>query len=237
MENAPGTEPGQRAIAVLYRNCEGNGGAVVVVVYEGPSELNGAPIVAIITGLVTPSTNTKTGPMAQLWILDATTEPHVAVKTGEDESVCGDCPARNKWCYVTTFKGRSQFTGHGNVEDIKNIPQIYSSEWFSDSVLMETQLQFLLKPFEKLEGGYVALLVTPMPGSIAIANFDTTAWPQWIRSAIRQKLLDAGGVPSVCALQILEDYAGNPYVLPVMKQDTKSPASIVELVTDDGDPA
>jgi hypothetical protein len=43
--------------------------------------------------------------MAQLWILDATTEPHVAVKTGEDESVCGDCPARGKWCYVTTFQG------------------------------------------------------------------------------------------------------------------------------------
>ena len=76
-----------------------------VVVYEGPSELNGKPIVAIVTGLVTPSTNRKTGPMAQLWILDATTEPHVAVKTGEDESVCGDCPARNKWCYVTTFQG------------------------------------------------------------------------------------------------------------------------------------
>ena len=76
-----------------------------MVVYEGPSELNGKPIVAIITGLVTPSTNRKTGPMAQLWILDATTEPHLAVKTGEDESVCGDCPARNKWCYVTTFQG------------------------------------------------------------------------------------------------------------------------------------
>jgi len=76
-----------------------------VVVYEGPSEINGKPIIAIVTGLVTPSTNRKTGPMAQLWILDATTEPHVAVKTGEDESVCGDCPARGKWCYVTTFQG------------------------------------------------------------------------------------------------------------------------------------
>lgn len=76
-----------------------------MVVYEGPSELNGRPIVGIITGLAAPSSNAKTGPMAQLWILDATTEPHLAVKTGEDESVCGDCPARNKWCYVTTFQG------------------------------------------------------------------------------------------------------------------------------------
>jgi hypothetical protein len=43
--------------------------------------------------------------MAQLWILDANTEPHVAVKSGADESVCGSCPARGKWCYVTTFQG------------------------------------------------------------------------------------------------------------------------------------
>ncbi|TFH50134.1 MAG: hypothetical protein E4H01_02935 [Lysobacterales bacterium] len=76
-----------------------------MIVYEGPSMINRDPIIAIVTGLVTPSTNRKTGPMAQLWILDATTEPHIAVKTGEDESVCGDCPARNKWCYVTTFQG------------------------------------------------------------------------------------------------------------------------------------
>lgn len=76
-----------------------------MIVYHGPSEINGKPIVGIITGLDTPSTNRKTGPMAQLWILDAGTEPHTAVKTGADESVCGDCPARGKWCYVTTFQG------------------------------------------------------------------------------------------------------------------------------------
>ena len=76
-----------------------------MVIYEGPSVLNGAPIVAIITGITSPSKNRKTGPMAQLWILDAETEPHIAVKTGAVESVCGDCPARGKWCYVTTFQG------------------------------------------------------------------------------------------------------------------------------------
>lgn len=76
-----------------------------MIVYEGPSVLNAAPIVGIITGLTTPSTNVKTGPMAQLWILDGETEPHLAVKSGHDASVCGDCPARGKWCYVTTFQG------------------------------------------------------------------------------------------------------------------------------------
>jgi len=76
-----------------------------MVVYEGPSVLNGEPIVGIITGLTAPSKNRKTGPMAQLWILDASQEPHEAVRTGQDASVCGDCPARGKWCYVTTFQG------------------------------------------------------------------------------------------------------------------------------------
>jgi hypothetical protein len=78
---------------------------VVVVIYEGASELNGKPIVGIITGIATPSSNRKTGPMAQLWILAANEEPHKAVKSGEDDAVCGDCPARAKWCYVTTFQG------------------------------------------------------------------------------------------------------------------------------------
>lgn len=76
-----------------------------MVVYEGPSMINGEPIVAIITGLESPSKNRKTGPMIQLWILDANEEPHVAVRSGRDESVCGDCPARGKWCYVATFQG------------------------------------------------------------------------------------------------------------------------------------
>lgn len=76
-----------------------------MILYEGPSLINGKPIVAIATGMVTPSTNRKTGPMIQTWILSQSEAPHKAVKSGEDESVCGDCPARGKWCYVTTFQG------------------------------------------------------------------------------------------------------------------------------------
>lgn len=76
-----------------------------MILYEGPSILNGEPIVAIATGLVSPSTNRKTGPMIQTWILAQDEAPHEAVKSGKDEAVCGDCPARGKWCYVTTFHG------------------------------------------------------------------------------------------------------------------------------------
>jgi hypothetical protein len=70
--------------------------------------LNGKPIVAIATGLAVKSGNTKTGPMIQTWILDASEEPHLATKSGNDTSVCGDCklrPANLGVCYVTTFQG------------------------------------------------------------------------------------------------------------------------------------
>lgn len=80
-----------------------------IVVYRGPSALNGAPIVAILTGLGRRgSHNTKTGDMAQLWIMPAEVAPHDAQKTGDDESVCGDCPQRpilGGKCYVRTFQG------------------------------------------------------------------------------------------------------------------------------------
>jgi len=76
------------------------------IVYEGPSMLDGAPIVAVLTGTTRASLNAKTGPMAQLWILGQTNAPHIAVRTGEDSSVCGDCKLRNGGgCYVATFQG------------------------------------------------------------------------------------------------------------------------------------
>src|SRR5277367_6348937 len=69
------------------------------VVYRGPSMLGGgAPIVAILTGTHGRSHNSKTGGMAQLWILPA------------DVAVCGSCPLRPSGggevtCYVRTFQG------------------------------------------------------------------------------------------------------------------------------------
>lgn len=73
-----------------------------LIVWEGASRLNGAPIVAILTGA---SKNAKTGDMRQLWILHAEVEPHVAIKTGDDEAVCGGCTHRGengtgRTCYV-----------------------------------------------------------------------------------------------------------------------------------------
>jgi hypothetical protein len=81
-----------------------------MIVYEGPSAIDGAPIVVILTGLAASSANGKTGDLVQSFVIRADIEPHVAVQTGDDASVCGMCehrPALAKLtgkapCYVRT---------------------------------------------------------------------------------------------------------------------------------------
>jgi hypothetical protein len=74
------------------------------IVYEGASRFDQKPIVAIIT---MNTANEKTGNMAQLWILRSDIEPHQAIKTGEDQSICGGCIHRHYTggaCYVTVHQ-------------------------------------------------------------------------------------------------------------------------------------
>lgn len=61
------------------------------VIYEGPSVLDGAPIVAIA---VTASDNRKTGNMVQTYILRRDVHPSEALRTGDDASIRGDCKHR-----------------------------------------------------------------------------------------------------------------------------------------------
>tara|TARA_Y100001960_G_scaffold324311_1_gene404467 strand:+ start:325 stop:1017 length:693 start_codon:yes stop_codon:yes gene_type:complete len=84
-----------------------------IKVYDGPSLLDGQRIIVLLTGLKNSSANTKTGDMLQTWILRYDIAPNEAVKTGEDSSICGNCPLRpihyksngmKKPCYVKTFQ-------------------------------------------------------------------------------------------------------------------------------------
>ena len=71
-----------------------------LIMYEGPSVLDGEPIVVIAT---LHSNNEGTGDLIQTWILRSDVNPVDATKTGQDESVCGNCPHRwfhNGACYV-----------------------------------------------------------------------------------------------------------------------------------------
>ena len=65
-----------------------------VVFYRGRSTIDGGPIVGIMTGTRTRSTNPKTGDMLQTWILRPDMHPVEALATGADASICGDCPYR-----------------------------------------------------------------------------------------------------------------------------------------------
>lgn len=71
-------------------------------IYRGPSQLDGSPIRAVVTGLHRPSQNRKTGAMLQTWILADTRDPVAAIRDGTDAAVCGDCPHRGAGCYVNT---------------------------------------------------------------------------------------------------------------------------------------
>lgn len=74
------------------------------IIYEGPSAINGEPIVVIATGFADASKNTKTGgKLIQTFIMLQDVAPHAAAKAGLDDAVCGDCPhrpANNGSCYV-----------------------------------------------------------------------------------------------------------------------------------------
>jgi hypothetical protein len=84
------------------------------VFYRGPSLLDGAPIVGVLTGLGPPSTrseNPKTGDMIQSWILPVGSDPVTAGRNGAQRSVCGDCkhmPEHLNTCYVNRGQAPGQ---------------------------------------------------------------------------------------------------------------------------------
>ena len=85
-----------------------------VILYEGPSAIDGAPIVVIATRVDTASNNAKTGAMVQTFIIRADVHPFRALKSGQDESVCGDCPQRpfkGGKCYVDVAKSVASVYG------------------------------------------------------------------------------------------------------------------------------
>ena len=85
------------------------------ILYEGPRLIDGQPIVAIATYS---DKNTKTGLMVQTYILCQNIDPRDANKTGQDFSICGNCPlkgiptmdpkrklAEKRKCYVRIDQG------------------------------------------------------------------------------------------------------------------------------------
>jgi hypothetical protein len=79
-----------------------------LVLWSGPSNLDGSPVVVIATGFRGTS-NPKTGQMLQTWILPADVSPVRAIYSGADASTCGNCPmrgdcGRGRSCYVAVHR-------------------------------------------------------------------------------------------------------------------------------------
>lgn len=99
-----------------------------MILYNGPSRIDGQPIVAIATGHDRPSKNSKTGEMVQVWILHRDQSPVSAVMTGADLSICGNCRHRgtlgNRTCYVNVGKAPSNVWKafqKGNYQTVDNL--------------------------------------------------------------------------------------------------------------------
>ena len=124
-----------------------------VVLYDGPSMIDGGPIVVILTWH---STNRKTGGacsasgprqcvagkdcMAQTWILRADADPVESLAADTDASICGSCVHRGRIddatgkrversCYVNVGQGplsvwRSWRAGNYPVADVRDVAAI-----------------------------------------------------------------------------------------------------------------
>ena len=103
--------------------------ATRMLIWEGPSVIDGAPIIVLATGVPTlkqrargaRSGNSKTGDMVQTFILRADINPVAAIAMGADVSICGVCPHKGKAaggsgaCYVNVGQGpRSAWCAHNH---------------------------------------------------------------------------------------------------------------------------
>jgi hypothetical protein len=83
-----------------------------IIIYDGPSVLDGSPVLGVVTGALErgiqrPTSNKKIahGYALQLWIVQRDWHPLDALRTGSDAGVCGTCPLRPqadraRLCYV-----------------------------------------------------------------------------------------------------------------------------------------
>ena len=64
------------------------------IAYEGPSEIDGAPIIVIVNKIDADSKNGKTGAIVQTFIIRSDIAPMAALQSGADYAICGDCEHR-----------------------------------------------------------------------------------------------------------------------------------------------
>lgn len=135
-----------------------------MIVWQGPSLLDGRPIVVIVTGVKKASSNTKTSDMPQVWILCADQHPVEALRSGCDSSICGDCIHRPK---VTGDKALSKASRscYVNTMSIGSIYRVYRDGRY-DTVSVADAANML-------EGREVRLGAYGDPAAVPLSVWDT----------------------------------------------------------------
>ena len=130
------------------------------------SPIDGKPCVVILT---TKSANRKTGNMLQVWILREDINPVEAIATGDDKSICGNCPHRkdpttgNRSCYVNVGQApqsvwRAYKAGkYGKLSDL-NPEDLHgkSIRWgaYGDPSIIDSSLVKILNEHAESHTGY-----------------------------------------------------------------------------------
>lgn len=103
-----------------------------IIIYDGPSVLDGSPVLGVVTGALEgrvqrPTSNKKIahGYAVQLWIIQRDLHPLDALRTGGDAGVCGACPLRPqadraRLCYVNPMT-ISQVWKHVRRPDVERL--------------------------------------------------------------------------------------------------------------------
>ena len=159
-----------------------------MIIYDGPSMLNGKPIVAILTNINHPSVNTKTGDMAQATIMPKGIKPSDAVKTGEDDAVCGECNRRpinaketdEEPCYVNPRAPNSIHRAYERGSYSTGIPEQLNKPlrlgMWGDPAAMPYEIAKGLADMAPKHTGYTHQWVRfPEFNSICMASVDTEA--------------------------------------------------------------
>ena len=105
-----------------------------VQVWQGPSRIEGSPLVVLVTGLKS-SSNSKTGNMVQSYILRSDMDPLQALRTGADTAMCGGCVHKAESYDGKTWQGRSCYVrvdtaplGIWRARDRGNVSRVTLSE-------------------------------------------------------------------------------------------------------------
>ena len=156
------------------------------VLYNGPSNHNGQPILGIVTGLDRPSANAKTGHTLQTWILYRRTDPVRASHNQRDDSVCGSCPLRRSTggaCYVELGKAPNNVWQawrngrYGEAEPWMFAGHVLRAGSYGDPAMLPYDVWGTILPYPKITIGYTHQWATADPrfSRFCMASVETEA--------------------------------------------------------------